>query len=106
MVSLKWKIIGGILAVLVVAGLLVYWVLPERFLTSLPDPVVRNRLKVPRCVFIFLPVRAMRCPFRCVHSCGGVRVLYPVDFGARRLWLLWVSIATAGWVMRRSAVMA
>ena len=31
--SLKWKIIGGLLAILVVAGLLVYWLLPERFLT-------------------------------------------------------------------------
>ena len=31
--SLKWKIIGGLLAILAVAGLLVYWLLPERFLT-------------------------------------------------------------------------
>jgi hypothetical protein len=31
--SLKWKIIGGLLAVLLLAGLIVYWVMPERFIT-------------------------------------------------------------------------
>lgn len=31
--NLKWKVLAGVLAVLAVAGLLVYWLLPERLLT-------------------------------------------------------------------------